>query len=247
MQHHRAAPLPSGAVRRDRITNSFGIRGLRLDYRKTNERNVRRLQGQAGVYRVASELLLRGYNPSFPSVDVGADLVVDGGIRIQVKCAHVSYGRCSTYKKGAYWFKLLGRTAVVTGSNTIRHRAARVFSEECDFVILWGIEENRFWVVPSAHLDGHVLVVVGPDIQYVSVDPNEIDRLYASGMTQQQIADKMNVSASVIWTRLNGKHRDCARTISSKVRECESRWDLIGGCSQSLCEATEVVAAPKED
>lgn len=44
-------------------------------------------QGQAGVYTVAAQLLLRGHNPCLPAVDIGADIVLDSGVKVQVKSA----------------------------------------------------------------------------------------------------------------------------------------------------------------
>src|SRR6266446_8977274 len=89
------------------------------------------LQGQAGVWRVSSELALRGLNPHFPGVDHGYDLTVGGGLRLQVKSAHLSFRK--PYPQGAYWFKL-GHGPVVSGYNTIKRRGARIFSEKCEFV-----------------------------------------------------------------------------------------------------------------
>lgn len=119
--------------------------------------------GQAGVYRVASELLLRGYTPCLPIVDIGADLMLQEGLRIQVKTA--SLRKSKPYPNGAYWFKL-GRTERV--KNTQIFRTGRIFSEECDFVVLFGIDESRFWVVPTNLMDNHQCVVVGPKIHIIT-------------------------------------------------------------------------------
>jgi ribosomal protein L13 len=61
-------------------------------------------QGKAGEHSVAAQLLLRGHNPFFPAVDIGADLVIESGIKIQVKTAHLRFQK-SCYQQGAYWFK----------------------------------------------------------------------------------------------------------------------------------------------
>jgi hypothetical protein len=193
----------------------------------------------AGVWRVAAELALRGIHPHFPGVDYGYDLIVDGGVRIQVKCAHLSMRKGQAYKGGAYWFKL-AKQPIVVGTNSIKKRLRQVFSEKNDFVVLWGIEQDRFWVVPAATLDNHQLVVVGPDVAYKRLDQERIVALYESGHTQQEIADMMGVHQYTISERLRGKWVVPKRAISEQVRNCENRWDLIEGCIQSLTEAESI-------
>lgn len=119
------------------------------------------LQGQAGVWRVAAELALRGLHPLFPGVDYGYDLMVEPNIRVQVKAARLRLNS-KVYTQGAYWFKFW-QAPIVSGNNTIRRRGPQVFSEKCDFVILHGVDQNRYWIVPAQILDGKSLCVVGPD------------------------------------------------------------------------------------
>jgi len=124
------------------------------------------LQGQAGVYRIASLLCMRGLNPYFPAVDVGADLIVDS-CKIQVKCAHLRLN--SVYPNGAYWFKLSFPT-VKQGKRVWKNRA---FSDSCDFVVFWGIEHDKFWIVPSSKLDTKQCLTLCPD----RVKPSIVDNL----------------------------------------------------------------------
>lgn len=120
------------------------------------------MQGQAAVYRVASELMLRGWPVAVPCVDDrGVDLVVLPSVRVQVKSAYLRHHH-RVYPQGAYWFKFV-QGPIVTGGNTIRKRGPRQFSAECDFVILVGIDQGRFWIVPAPLLDGRSMCAVGPD------------------------------------------------------------------------------------
>jgi len=113
-----------------------------------------RRHGQAGVYQVASQLLLRGVNVYFPAVDSGVDLVTDSGIRIQVKMTHLARRARrdqQIYAGGAYWFHFMQRKVVKGGKGLMTVRG-RDFASECDLVVLWGVDHNRFWIVPACEL-----------------------------------------------------------------------------------------------
>jgi len=183
------------------------------------------LTGKAGELQVASQLALRGFNVHFPLVDYGYDLVIDGGVRIQVKTARLVV-RSGMYKdQGAYWFKL-AKSMKRAKSKTWQSRP-RIFSERSDFVVLWGIDQNRFWVVPSERVDGRQLVVVGPDVWHKALDADELTRLNDEGMSQRALANQFGVAGVTIHRRLHGEHVTPKLTISAQVRECEGRWDLI--------------------
>jgi hypothetical protein len=121
------------------------------------------LLGQAGVYAVASQLCLRGFVPHEPAVDYGVDLVLDNGIRLQVKVAHITYqqsslthntgargGKVGTYfQSGAYGFNLR-RGVWDRSQNRWKRNESGTYHGVADFFILWGIDENRFWIVPTS-------------------------------------------------------------------------------------------------
>ncbi len=181
-------------------------------------------QGKAGEYTVAAQLLLRGHNPFFPAVDIGADLILDSGIKIQVKSAHLRFQK-GMYPQGAYWFKLTVRCMMSNGKMTKRER---VFSQECDFVVLWGIEQNRFWIVPAAHLDGHQLVVVGADVSWIDTDLEALRAAKESGKTYREIAKENGINLATAYNTIAGKREASGRTQMIKaIRGCEGRWDLI--------------------
>lgn len=205
------------------------------------------LKGQAGVWRVASMLALRGMNPLFPGVDHGYDLMIGKGVRIQVKSTHKRFDHLVYQKTGAYHFHLR-RSAYARGNNTLVKNAPRIFSESSDFVVLWGIDEDRFWVVPSSEVDGVSLVLVGPTEKQKPDRPDinlpAILELRESGMSLAAIARYFDCSRGSISRRLSGDiglplSGTPKYTISSRVRACEDRWDLI----QSYME----MADPNED
>lgn len=110
---------------------------------------------------MASELIYRGVNVAFPAVDdAGVDLIAMPNVRVQVKSAYLRQHH-RVYPKGAYWFKFV-QGPIVTGNHTIRKRGPRIFSYQCEFIVLVGIDEGRFWIVPARVLDGKSMCVVGP-------------------------------------------------------------------------------------
>lgn len=121
------------------------------------------LTGEAGVLRVASEFMMRGMNVAKPFVDGGADLIVDGRARIQVKTSHIAPLR-GKYMN-AYWFKLW-QSPIVTGHSNIRRRGTKTYDGIVDFVVFFGVEEGRFWIVPTAELRGAACVVLGPQTHF---------------------------------------------------------------------------------
>ena len=91
--------------------------------------------GLAGELRVMSELLLRDHNPSKSYLEEGADLVLENGLRVEVKSSHLRKRQGSILPN--YHFTLKG------GSRQKPQNLA-----ECEFLILWCIEDNCFFVVP---------------------------------------------------------------------------------------------------
>lgn len=107
------------------------------------------LRGQAAVWRVASELGMRGHIPLFPGLDVGYDLQIDNGIRLQVKAGTLRYQQGVTGRNVGYAFNLRrGAWDRVTKKYTGSKR--RSYAEVADFFVLWGIDESRFFIVPTS-------------------------------------------------------------------------------------------------
>lgn len=213
-----------------------------MSWKTINNRNKSRLVGAAGVHRVASELLLRGMLPKFPAVDCGWDLEADGGVRLQVKCAHLSKTLSNgkkAFPEGSYTFHFSRRPTV--RHNEVHRRTPPLFSEICEFVILWGIEQNRFWIVPSHILDNVSTILVGPPCQWIDLDIETIRSLKEDlSVSTEELAAKFGASCETIRRRLRGEYIE-ARRVTPRVRACEGRWDLIEGAVDSLAEAEEVV------
>ena len=189
-------------------------------------------QGQAGVYQVASQLLLRGMNVAFPAVDLGADLIVEECIRIQVKTAKLSMR--GSYDSGAYWFKL-------SRMRNVKRRLVsgpRLFSGESEFVVLWGIDQNRFWITPSPLLDNVQCCVVGNTTApwLKPLDLKEAKEMHDAGWTYEAMAEHFGMSRQSIQRKLEGE----TQAIHSKavqVRAYENQWDLI---RQAVDEQLEI-------
>lgn len=98
--------------------------------------------GKAGEYRIASELLLRGHNPSISVVDEGVDIILENGIKIQIKTTN------NPLKNDKYQISLRGPNHF----NGNKNRTA--YSLKSDFTIVWLIKINIFYIIPSAVLVG---------------------------------------------------------------------------------------------
>jgi len=108
--------------------------------------------GLAGELRVMSELLLRGHNPAKSYLEQGADIVLENGLRIEVKSGH----RCHYYYKRwegnnreerKYYLFTLQGGARQQPQNLI----------ECDFVVLWCIDDDCFFIIPKANIIGRAV------------------------------------------------------------------------------------------
>lgn len=90
--------------------------------------------GLAGEFRVMSELLLRGHNSAKSYLEDGADVLLENGLRIEIKSAH----KLPQKRTNAYLFDL--RRGYGHLSNAL---------ECCDYLICWCIDDHLFYIVPS--------------------------------------------------------------------------------------------------
>jgi hypothetical protein len=210
-------------------------------------------QGQAGVYTVAGQLLLRGINPGFPAVDCGADIITDWGTRIQVKCAY----RHASMWGGSYHFALSSGLTMYTAGNgykkgPLSEKGPRIFSNECDFFVLWGINDNRFWILPAAMLDGKSgVVMVGPETPWLRLNQAAIVADFHAGMSQRDIAEKHGICQKTVLRAIHGKivRTDADTDFNKALLSHENRWDLILTAENLLSEgeANLVVPATAEE
>ena len=205
-------------------------------------------QGQAGVHRVMSELILRGHVPWTPAYDsAGVDLIVDGSVRLQVKTTMRALperkynGR--TWVAGALVFSV-GHTHYEKGRlKTI----PRVFSKQCDLVVLWAIEPNRFWIVPAHILDGRHSFSIAPNQRVLEFDTEKAMNLRKQGWTFRAIGELLGVPEHTIKRRLYRSPDDMniKRSMPSmEFRKCEGRWDLIAEYVNLSREANRLVTTP---
>lgn len=191
--------------------------------------------GQAGVYAVASNLLLRGINVMFPAVDSGIDLVAEGGIRIQVKSSRLSVNKGMPVP--AYHFNLSSWAA---GADGKWKRRSRSWSEVVDYLVFWGIDENRFWIVPAMLIGKNVQhVQIASVTQVMRASREEVLNLKAAGFTGEQIAKQLGISPMTVSRLIRGLNSRCACALVH-VRKCENRWDYLTDSTRLVNEIESV-------
>ena len=190
-----------------------------------------RYTGRAGEYAVTAQLLIRGINVYSPAVDDGADLLCANGCRVQVKTAHLLTfaSHAMSYPEGVYKFYFPAFKNVAMNSRASR-RAPRVpLRERCDVVVMWGIEENRFWVVPVDILKNTQAIHVGPSKKRAfDKDLPEMQAMVEMGMSQAEIGQHFGIKQCSVGKRLQKARtrRDC-ESIRFAVAECENAWETI--------------------
>lgn len=177
------------------------------------------LKGQAGVYAVASQLCLLGHVPYFPAVDHGVDLVIENGLRLQVKVACLTYPDCGrsgrnqkgNYLGGAYGFNLR-RGVWEKEGNRMSRKESRDYKGVADFFVLWGMDENRFWVVPTS--------IKNRVIWFGRVE-------HPNGSNNASYTDALK---------------------AKRIADMENRWDLLDtGVVKELIESSAAVAHLREE
>ncbi len=103
------------------------------------------LLGRSGEYRVASELLLRGHEVFLASIDSSIDLILGNGNRIQIKTARKTKVNTSSHKRYVFSFK--------SWEQQNGHYKAHDLNET-DFVILWAMDDNVFFIIPANEVRG---------------------------------------------------------------------------------------------
>ena len=88
-----------------------------------------------------------------PLIDIGADLVLENGLRLQIKCASLRENNKTVegIQKNLGYFFELRRGAWLSQKKRYERTTLRSYSEVADYFVLWGIEENRFFIVPTNH------------------------------------------------------------------------------------------------
>lgn len=176
--------------------------------------------GQAMVYRVAAELLLRGHVPYFPSVDSGIDILIDNGLRIQVKSRTLSMTH-PAYPKGVYPFSTKENSRSGKWGNRKRD-----WSKICDFIIYVGIDEMRYFVTPSDQQQ-HSFWIQPKESTLYCVSVEAMRTLRAKGMTFQSIGDQLGVSERTVARNIRQASKLNSEGGNRHLASFEDRWDLL--------------------
>ncbi len=213
--------------------------------RDTKAPNRAHLIGKAGEYRVMSELILRGHYPSIPAIDNGTDMVLENGFRIQVKTSHLNRKKHPSYPLGLYRFTLLE-----TGYKAKYQNVVRDWTKRCDFIVLWCINEDRFFILPATKDRGVILITAKTEDRAAVIDIEAAKNMHAQGMSMFAIAKHMGVSWPTVKEHLTGQRQNTrATTMTRKILEYEDRWDLLDvNAVKTLVEsAASDVSVPKEN
>jgi hypothetical protein len=184
--------------------------------------------GEAGVLRVMSELIFRGHHPYKPAVDDhGVDLMLSTGLRIQVKTATLITRQVRIQRKEgivkvskASYNLRLGSTQSGRVHAPINRKKA--YSQECDYFVIFGVDESRFWIVPSFVMDNRTCLVLGPR---PAATRQQVMELADQGLGLNTIADQLGMCPVSIWKR---KRSDIqVGGFVRAVRMCEDRWDFL--------------------
>ena len=176
--------------------------------------------GKAGEYMVASQLLLRGVPVALPAVDEGVDIYA-GHLRIQVKAARKI--KVKTAGSWGYHFNIGTHKWNAQTRTFYRKRDARA---AVDFYVFWGIDENRFWIVPSNLLPQCNVRIVEDSKRY-TINADEVAALLGTGLSQREVAKRLQISEMSVSRVVNG---DLPKTKPGKCHEVikrENAWHEI--------------------
>lgn len=179
---------------------------------------VSHLVGQGGVWAVCAQLAFKGLNPCFPGVDYGFDIMLDNGVRLQVKTAGL-YMNHPAYPSGAYRFSTREQYFVRRGQLS-KGRPRRDWKSLIDFFVFYGVDENRFFIVPVAEMfQGCVYIRRYREAEYALRD--KCRSLREKGWGNTQIAYELGIQPKwVPWLIKPSKKTD-------KFLSYENRWDLL--------------------
>lgn len=187
--------------------------------------------GKAGEYAVAAQLMIRNVNVFFPAVDNGVDLIADNGCRIQVKSAHLrlSPSCLKVYPQGVYSFHFPKNKFIASSKVKIRTVPSKKFSDMCDVVVLWGVEQNRFWIASSYLFDQRQCVFMGPpqDRAFMK-DIDEMKAMEQMGFSQEAIGKHFGISQTSAGKRLSqAKVPYFEDNPTHVIRRSENAWENI--------------------
>lgn len=209
------------------------------------------MTGKAGEYAVAAQLILRGVDVYVPLSDYGVDLLTGNGCRVQVKSSHMSTTPKMVAEHGptAYLFPLHRTRSVVSRGKTSARKNLPLLSDSCDVLVLWGINESRFWVVPSNIANETQLLVMGRENRR-SFEGNiaDVKEMLKLGYKHREIAEKYGVDRTLIYNLLSTDgFQSKGPSASKRARACEGAWEnIIEFKRESALVAEPVLLAQEE-
>lgn len=96
--------------------------------------------GKAGEYRVASELMKHGLDVFMTITDFGTDLIASNGCKIQVKSARNSQITNGRTNRQIFTFQHESSLRGLRQSQCVLRN---------DCIVLWAVEQDRFFVFPA--------------------------------------------------------------------------------------------------
>ncbi len=120
--------------------------------------------GEAGKYRVASELLIRGFRVAFPAVDDGVDLYTENGLSIQVKTAHIQK------KLNRYTFSFKAWKVISKGMRT---QHFQYLDDRVTHIVLWCVDDNDFFIIPTNEIEPPYQIHYNPNPKHQRLGPSK--------------------------------------------------------------------------
>lgn len=187
--------------------------------------------GKAGEHMVAAQLMMRGMNVCWPSVDRGYDLMTDNGCRVQVKTGRIrnSPGVLASYGCPVYSFHFPKNRHIAVSRDKVKVSIRPKLADRCDIVVMWGVEENRFWVTPAQICDERQCLFLGPsNDRAFEGDIKDMQCMADLGFSQSEIGHHYGIAQANVSLRLKraGTQTQANSTVN-QVRRCEGAWQNI--------------------
>lgn len=120
--------------------------------------------GKAGELRVRAELLLRGMAAAVFDQDMGTDIVLGNGNKIQVKTATKPLLDKKAYS-WRYSFSIRGTQVRNAGNGVYEKKYMKKdYKGKADFFVLWCVYDDVFYIIPEKEIGAKIsIAVVTPD------------------------------------------------------------------------------------
>ncbi len=123
------------------------------------------VKGKIGELKVLDKLLELGHIPSVPIVDMGFDIILENGKRLQVKTSKKRSNKTRGYAYPVYIFNTWCGRKKYRG---IENKRWKLNKNECDYLVCYAIEDNRFYIIPIEEITtiNNLIVSLGDNHKY---------------------------------------------------------------------------------